>query len=93
MPISSPLELSSGPPELPGLIAASVWTSGIFASPTPCRERPTPETIPVVTVEAEAERVTDGDDLLPDPYLVGVSDGDGHDLLDLFGEFVGVLES
>ena len=25
MPISSPLMLSSGPPELPGLMLASVW--------------------------------------------------------------------
>jgi hypothetical protein len=25
MPISRPLESSSGPPEFPGLIAASVW--------------------------------------------------------------------
>ena len=25
MPITSPCELSSGPPELPGLMAASVW--------------------------------------------------------------------
>ncbi|SLA66416.1 Uncharacterised protein [Mycobacteroides abscessus subsp. abscessus] len=25
MPISRPAESSSGPPELPGLIAASVW--------------------------------------------------------------------
>ncbi len=28
-PTSSPLTLSSGPPELPGLMAASVWISAL----------------------------------------------------------------
>ena len=28
MPTTSPFRLSSGPPELPGLIATSVWMNG-----------------------------------------------------------------
>jgi hypothetical protein len=28
MPITSPARLNSGPPELPGLIATSVWMKG-----------------------------------------------------------------
>ena len=34
IPITSPLALSSGPPELPGLIAASVWIRLKAFSPT-----------------------------------------------------------
>ena len=33
MPISSPLMLSSGPPELPGLMLASVWIRPVSVSP------------------------------------------------------------
>ena len=33
MPITCPLELSSGPPELPGLIAASVWMIPLIVRP------------------------------------------------------------
>ena len=32
MPITAPVESTSGPPELPGLIAASVWMASITAS-------------------------------------------------------------
>ena len=51
IPITSPLMLSSGPPELPGLIGASVWiTSGIEKLPASCDgiNLPTPLTIPAV---------------------------------------------
>ena len=33
MPMTSPRELSSGPPELPGLMAASVWMASSMARP------------------------------------------------------------
>ena len=52
MPISRPAESSSGPPELPGLIDASVWIKcsmgGLPASP--CSERSSAETSPPVSV-------------------------------------------
>ncbi len=45
MPTTSPFMLTSGPPELPGLIAASVWRKSWFSTPlrsrsTSCRPRP-----------------------------------------------------
>ena len=49
MPITSPFMFTSGPPELPGLMAASVWINDWN-----CRLgtmlRPLAETIPAVTV-------------------------------------------
>ena len=49
MPTSSPRRLTSAPPELPGLIDASVWMK--FWKPSPGRPlRPTAETMPEVTV-------------------------------------------
>ena len=51
MPITSPLPLTSGPPELPGLIAASVWMRSCIVSPLPPSiVRPTADTMPDVTV-------------------------------------------
>ena len=48
MPTTSPLRLNSGPPELPGLIATSVWMNGTKFS---CgSERPLALTMPAVTV-------------------------------------------
>ena len=48
MPITSPLRLNSGPPELPGLIATSVWMNGTKFS---CgSERPFALMIPAVTL-------------------------------------------
>ncbi len=48
MPTTSPLRLNSGPPELPGLIATSVWMNGTRFS---CgRSRPLALTIPAVIV-------------------------------------------
>ncbi len=57
IPMTCPALLTSGPPELPGLMAASVWmrlrrVSGAldwFAS-LALIIRPSPDTIPVVTV-------------------------------------------
>ena len=51
MPITRPLASSSGPPELPGLIDASVWiTSGIVKPLGAWIWRCRPDTMPVVTV-------------------------------------------
>ena len=57
MPITAPVESTSGPPELPGLIAASVWMASITASASdspPSRRtgRSTALTMPWVTVPA-----------------------------------------
>ncbi len=50
-PITSPREFTSGPPELPGLSAASVWiTSSMLRPERDCSERPSALTTPAVTV-------------------------------------------
>mmetsp|Transcript_9361 Transcript_9361/g.24034 ORF Transcript_9361/g.24034 Transcript_9361/m.24034 type:complete len:268 (+) Transcript_9361:2227-3030(+) len=50
-PTSRPDESSRGPPEFPGLMAASVWTTPRMVRPvTPWMSRPTPDTMPLVSV-------------------------------------------
>jgi len=50
-PTTSPRPLSSGPPELPGLSAASVWITSGISRPVPARMlRPSALTMPAVTV-------------------------------------------
>src|SRR5438105_15663888 len=49
MPITWPLASASGPPELPGLMAASVWIRPVSRSPLVCSDRLSPEMMPVVT--------------------------------------------
>ena len=47
IPITSPAASTSGPPELPGLIAASVWIApAIWNAVSPVIERSTAETTP-----------------------------------------------
>jgi hypothetical protein len=54
MPTTSPREETSGPPELPGLSAASVWITSSMRRPLRERsERPSAETTPVVTVDSK----------------------------------------
>ena len=54
MPITSPADDTSGPPELPGLSGASVWTTSSIIRPVrDCSERPSAETTPVVTVASK----------------------------------------
>ena len=52
MPTTSPRTFSSGPPELPGLMAASVCSIGCSrpATPLPGSVRPSAEITPTVTV-------------------------------------------
>ena len=58
MPMTRPCASNSGPPELPGLMAASIWmafvTTGdsVFPSPAVVTGRATADTMPVVTVFA-----------------------------------------
>jgi hypothetical protein len=50
-PITSPRDVARGPPELPGLSAASVWMMPSIRRPVRVRrERPTALTTPDVTV-------------------------------------------
>ena len=50
-PITSPRESTSGPPELPGLSAASVWSTSSISRPDFARsDRPRALTTPAVTV-------------------------------------------
>ena len=50
MPMTSPRRLSSGPPELPGLMAASVWIIS-FVRPSVVNGRDCADTTPTVTVQ------------------------------------------
>ncbi len=51
MPTTSPAEVTSGPPELPGLRAASVWMTLSMSRPERARKvRPSALTTPAVTV-------------------------------------------
>ena len=79
MPITWPFESMSGPPELPGLIAASVWI--MLCSVSVLSEislvavtvRPSAETMPWVTVgraRREPEGVADRHDGVADDELV-----------------------
>ena len=53
-PITSPCDETSGPPELPGLSAASVWITSSISRPVRARsERPSAETTPAVTVDSK----------------------------------------
>ena len=92
MPITAPVESTSGPPELPGLIAASVWMASITASapesPASSRTgRSSALTMPWVTVPTRPSgepmaitRVADGEPRRrPDRRHHGVRDVDLDD--------------
>ena len=54
MPITSARDDTSGPPELPGLSAASVWITSSMVRPLTERiERPSADTTPAVTVDSK----------------------------------------
>src|SRR4051794_35281413 len=50
IPISRPSSVTSVPPELPGLIDASVWMKSSYPAPASTPVRPSAETMPEVTV-------------------------------------------
>ena len=50
IPMTLPEASASGPPEFPGLRAASVWSSTVSRSVFVLSDRPRPEMIPEVTV-------------------------------------------
>ena len=94
MPTTSPREDTSGPPELPGLSAASVWITSSMSRPLLERnERPSADTTPVVTVEFEAERIADGDDQLAAFQTFGIAERrrrERHRLVDAQQREIGV---
>jgi hypothetical protein len=84
-----PVMSTSGPPELPGLMAASVWmkrwnwSAGDAAGAGSSMERFLAETMPAETVLREAEGAADGEDPVADLRAVGVAELDGGE--GLFG--------
>ena len=93
-PTTSPWEETSGPPELPGLSAASVWITSSISRPVRERKlRPSAETTPVVTVDFEAEWIADGDHQLPALQPLGIAERrrrQGHRLDDAQQRQIGV---
>ena len=71
MPTRSPLASTSAPPELPRLIAASVWMKSSSGAMPSC-ERLTALTMPWVTVCDRPQRIADSEHDVPDPQLIGV---------------------
>ena len=64
MPMTSPLELSNGPPELPGLMAASVWMASSIFAPSSVLNRPDGADDAARHGSAQAEGIADREDLL-----------------------------
>ena len=75
MPTTAPLESTRGPPELPGLMAASVWIRSASRPSGLSIERLTADTMPVVTLGSppEVEGVADGDDRLAHQEGLGLA--------------------
>ena len=79
MPMSSPAESSSGPPEFPGLIDASVWImSRMVTLPAPGHGPAQGADDALGDRVVEAEGIADGDDLLPDLEVARRADDDGR---------------
>ena len=85
MPTTWPAALTSGPPELPGLMAASVWMR-------PSRATPSAVEVAVLGrhdaagdggLAAEVEGVADGDHLVADLEVVGRAELGGHEVVDV----------
>ena len=80
MPMTAPAASRSGPPLLPGLIAASVWIRFVsWSSAVIWTVRPVAEMIPVVTVlGVRPERRADRDRELADPDVRRLADRRGR---------------
>ncbi len=73
MPTSLPSMSTSAPPELPGLMAASVWMN-TCVSDCAISVRVSAEMMPLVTVWPDAERVADREHEVAHLELVGVGE-------------------
>ena len=81
MPITRPCASTSGPPELPGLIAASVWmtSSNALAGVGPdLAVQARDDAARHGETALQRERVADGDDVVADLDVVGVAELDGR---------------
>ena len=78
-PITSPLRLNSGPPELPGFTAASVWMNGTAASPG--SERALALTMPEVTVFSRPNGAPIATTHSPTRVVVRIADPDHRQVL------------
>ena len=74
--MTSPREFSSGPPELPGLMAASVWMASSMNDSGPRTER-MELMMPRVMVPFKPEGIADGKYLLPHHQVLGVAQSRG----------------
>ena len=66
MPITSPCQLRSGPPELPGLMAASVWMASSMTSPSGSCTWRMELTMPLGEGAGESEGIADRVNFLAD---------------------------
>ena len=74
-PMTSPRELTSGPPELPGFNAASVWMMLSISRPELDAERPAQRADHARRHGVlEAVRIADGDGQLADPQPIGITE-------------------
>ena len=76
MPITSPCEFSSGPPELPGLMAASVWMASSIGAPSAPRIGADGADDAARHGARQSERVADGVNLLAHLNAGGVRQRD-----------------
>ena len=87
MPTTAPVMSTSGPPELPGLIAASVWIAG-YVVELPSLSEPTLTgrssalTMPLVTVESRPNGRAEGHHVLADVEVGRLPDGGGGEVAD-----------
>ena len=78
MPMTSPFMLTSGPPELPGLIAASVWRKSWFSTSCELVHVPAPGADdPLADRVGQAERAAQGQDPGADRRVVAVAEPGG----------------
>ena len=92
-PITSPAEETSGPPELPGLSAASVCTTSSIMRPVETQRAPERRDDAGGHGGVETERIADGDGDLAALQLARVAEPGGgqmHRLLDAHQREVGV---
>ena len=85
MPTTWPAALTSGPPELPGLMAASVWMRPSSVTPSAVEVAVLGRHDPAGDgrLAAEVEGVADGDHLVADLEVVGRAELGGHEVVDV----------
>ena len=77
-PINLPALSSSGPPEFPGLIAASIWIAPSILFPAgDSIRRLLAETTPVVSVWLKTKRISDGKHRLANDQVGAFTDQHG----------------